>query len=126
MTTAVLTLAIGIGANAVVFSVLNTLVLRPLALPHAEQLMFLQRMPMDSPNQSYPDYRDMRDQTSAFSALAAYRMESAGLDTGKNPSTIWFYETSGTTSTSPGCSLISDDSSIARTSTVPTPRPMWS
>ena len=93
--TAVLTLAIGIGANAVVFSVLNVLVLRPLALPHAEQLMFLQRMPMDSPDQSYADYVDMRDQTTAFSGLAAYRMSSAGLDTGKNPATIWFYEASG-------------------------------
>jgi predicted permease len=93
--TAILTLAIGIGANAVVFSVLNALVIRPLALPHAEQLVFLQRMPMDSPNQSYPDYRDMRDQTSALSGLAAYRMGSANLDTGKNPATIWFYEVSG-------------------------------
>ncbi len=93
--TAVLTLAIGIGANAVVFSVLNALVLRPLALPHAEQLMFLQRMPADSPNQSYPDYRDLRDQTTAFSGLAAYRMDSAGLDGGKNPASIWFYEASG-------------------------------
>jgi predicted permease len=93
--TAVLTLAIGIGANAVVFSVLNTLVIRPLALPHAEQLMFLQHMPADSPNQSYLDYRDMRDQTSAFSGLAAYRINNGSLDTGKNPSSIWFYETSG-------------------------------
>ena len=93
--TAVLTLAIGIGANAVVFSVLNALILKPLALPHAEQLMFLERMPVDSPNQSYLDYRDMRDQTSAFSGLAAYRMESGNLDTGKSPATIWFYEVSG-------------------------------
>jgi predicted permease len=93
--TAVLTLAIGIGANAVVFSVLNALILKPLALPHAEQLMFLERMPVDSPNQSYLDYRDMRDQTSAFSGLAGYRMESGTLDTGKSPATIWFYEVSG-------------------------------
>ena len=93
--TAVLTLAIGIGANAVVFSVLNALILEPLALPHAEQLMFLERMPVDSPNQSYLDYRDMRDQTSAFSGLAAYRMESGNLDTGKSPATIWFYLVSG-------------------------------
>jgi predicted permease len=93
--TAVLTLAIGIGANAVVFSVLNALILKPLALPHPEQLMFLERMPVDSPNQSYLDYRDMRDQTSAFSGLAGYRMESGNLDTGKSPATIWFYEVSG-------------------------------
>ncbi len=93
--TAILTLAIGIGANAIVFSVLNALVLRPLALPHSEQLVFLQRMPVDSPNQSYPDYRDMRDQTSALSGLAAYRIMMGGLDTGKNPSSIWFYEASG-------------------------------
>src|SRR5579862_5069185 len=93
--TAVLTLAIGIGANAVVFSVLNALVLRPLALPHSEQLVFLERMPVDSPNQSYPDYRDLRDQTSAFSGLAGYRMASGGLGTTSNPETIWFYEASG-------------------------------
>ena len=93
--TAILTLAIGIGANAVVFSVLNALVLRPLALPQAEQLVFLQRMPVDSPNQSYPDYTDMRDQTSTLSGLAAYRISPGGLDTGKNPSAVWFYEASG-------------------------------
>lgn len=93
--TAVLTLAIGIGANSVVFSVVNALVLRPLALPHAEQLMFFQRMPVDSPDQSYPDYVDMRDRNTSFAGLAAYRMNTAGLDTGQNPSSIWFYEASG-------------------------------
>ena len=60
--TAILTLAIGIGANAVVFSVLNALILHPLPLLHGDRLVFLERMPSDSPNQSYPDYRDMRDQ----------------------------------------------------------------
>jgi len=93
--TAILTLAIGIGANAVVFSVLNALILHPLPLLHGDRLVFLERMPSDSPNQSYPDYRDMRDQNSALSGLAAYRIDSAGLDTGKDPSRIWFYEASG-------------------------------
>ncbi len=93
--TAILTLAIGIGANALVFSVLNALVLNPLPLLHGDRLVFLQRTPPDSPTQSYPDYRDMRDQTSALSGLAAYRLNSAGLDTGKNPARIWFYEASG-------------------------------
>jgi predicted permease len=93
--TAVLTLAIGIGANAVVFSVLNALVLRPLALPHAEQLLFFQREPTDSPNNSYLDYRDFQDQNTAFSGVAAYRISTAGLSTGKSASPIWIYEASG-------------------------------
>src|SRR6516162_1205345 len=41
--TAMLTLALAIGANAIVFSVLNALVLRPLKVPHAESLFMLER-----------------------------------------------------------------------------------
>src|SRR5580658_7017215 len=87
--TAVLTLAIGIGANAVVFSVVNALVLRPLALPHAEQLVFFQREPEESPDQSYLDYRDFRDQNTAFSGIAAYYITMAGLARGDSASPIW-------------------------------------
>ena len=42
--TAVLTLALAIGANAVAFSVLNALVLRPLNVPHSENLFMVQRV----------------------------------------------------------------------------------
>lgn len=91
--TAIVTLALGVGANAVVFSVLNALVLRPLALRDAGNLYFLERP--DFFSNSYPDYRDLRDHNSTLAGLAAFRIASAGLDRGKNPSVAWLYEVSG-------------------------------
>src|SRR5271156_5911154 len=58
---AVLTLALAIGANAVVFGVLNALILRPMNLPQAESLYGLEHGRNDTPMQSYPDYIDLRD-----------------------------------------------------------------
>jgi hypothetical protein len=97
---AVSTLALGIGANAVVFGVMNALVLRPLDLPQAQKLYMIERgqrgMDQDSsPMQSYPDYRDLRDRNRSFDGLIAYAIDTAGLDTGGSPSPIWLYEASG-------------------------------
>ena len=87
---AILTLALGIGANAIVFSVLNALVLRPLNVPHAQSLYMLERGPQRWPSQSYPDYRDLRDRNRTFDNLAAYQIiGTAALDTGRNPSVVW-------------------------------------
>src|SRR5580658_4828005 len=58
---AVLTLALAIGANAVVFAVLNGLVLRPLNVPDAASLFTIQHGSDKYIVQSYPDYLDMRD-----------------------------------------------------------------
>jgi predicted permease len=95
--TAVLTLALGIGANAIVFSVLNALVLRPLNVPQSQSLYMVER-PVEgqaSPSQSWPDYRDVRDRNGAFEDLIAYNIiGSVGLDTGNNPSTVWPYAVS--------------------------------
>jgi len=91
---AVLTLAVAIGANAVVFSALNGLILRPLNVPHAESLYLAQRGRDKSLNQSYPDYLDLRDRNRSFDGLVAYNISQAGLDTGKNPSRAWVYEVS--------------------------------
>ena len=91
---AVLTLAVAIGANAVVFSALNGLILRPLNVPHAESLYLTQRGRDKALNQSYPDYLDLRDRNRSFDGLVAYNISQAGLDTGKNPSRAWVYEVS--------------------------------
>src|SRR6202521_4706187 len=94
---AVLTLAVAIGANAVVFSAMNGLILRALNVPRAESLYGIERTTgkdTDS-NESYPDYLDLRDRNRSFDGLIAYTIGQAGLDTGNNPSTSWFYEVSG-------------------------------
>jgi len=97
--TAVLTLALAIGANAVVFSVLNALVLRPLNVPHSQNLFMVERpFPAGtSPSQSYPDYLDLRDRNRSFESLMSYSIQGGvGLDTGSgNPSVVWPYLVSG-------------------------------
>ncbi len=97
--TAVLTLALAIGANAVVFSVLNALVLRPLNVSHPENLFMLERpFPSGtSPSQSYPDYLDLRDRNRSFESLVSYSIQGGvGLNTGgDNPSVVWPYLVSG-------------------------------
>jgi predicted permease len=96
--TAVLTLALAIGANAIVFSVLNALILRPLNVPHADSLFMVERAygSDTTPSQSYPDYRDLRDRNHSFQALVMYNiMGGVGLDTGHgDPSVVWPYTVS--------------------------------
>jgi predicted permease len=88
--TAIMTLALAIGANAVVFSILNGLILRPVNLPHAQNLYFVQRFKY--PSHSYPDYLDLRDRNRTFESLVDYRIIGpVGIDTGGNPSTAWPY-----------------------------------
>ena len=92
---AVLTLALAIGANAVVFAVLNALILRPLNVPQAESLYTIERGPLKEEDFSYPDYLDLRDRNRSFDGLAAYILAPVGLDTGRNPTQAWSYEVSG-------------------------------
>jgi predicted permease len=94
--TAVITLALGISANAVVFSVLNGLILRPLNLPESQRLFTIQRGHDDpSPIQSYPDYLDLRDRSHSLDAVIAYAFSRVGMNTGGKASTAWLYEASG-------------------------------
>lgn len=93
--TAVLTLALGIGANVVVFSVLNSLLLQPLHFSHPERVVFVQATGNVYGVSSYPDYRDLRDRNSTFSSLAMFRIEQAGLGTAKGAQPVWGLTVSG-------------------------------
>lgn len=93
--TAILTLAVGIGANVLVFSVVNGLILRPLAVPHPENLYQVSRAEKRGDAQSYPDYRDFRDRDSSFTGLLAYTFIRAGVAAGGAPRPAWGYSASG-------------------------------
>jgi predicted permease len=79
---AVLTLALAIGANAVVFGVMDALILRPLNVPQGESL-YGTEYGLDTGFQSYPNYIDLRNRNHSFDDLAAFNFAFAGLDTGK-------------------------------------------
>ena len=92
---AIVTLAMAIGANAVVFSVLNGLILRPLNVPNAQSLYVIGRASDKASNESYANYLDLRASNRSFDDLAAVNIDQVGLDTGKNPSRVWAFEVSG-------------------------------
>ena len=82
---AVLTLTLGIGANSAIFSVIDTVLLRPLPLPRPNELAMVWGKSAQSPgreSQSFPDYLDFRDQAKTFSGLAAYSEASTVLGSG--------------------------------------------
>jgi predicted permease len=92
---AVVTLAVAIAANAVVFGILNALILHPRNAPRAESLYGIERASDKFAPESYLDYLDMRDRNRSFESLAAYALTPAGLDTGKDPSGVWGYLVTG-------------------------------
>src|SRR5258707_11337633 len=94
---AILTLALGIGANATIFSVVNAIVLRPLAVDHPDELVFLNAKSRSGefPTQSYPNYRDYRDQNQSLAGLAGYRFIPVSMSRGGTNARLWGYEITG-------------------------------
>ncbi len=71
---AVLTLALGIGSNAALYAVLESVLLRPLPYAHADRLVYIAPR-QDAPsfsNTSWLNYRDIRDQTQTLQTVAGY------------------------------------------------------
>ena len=80
---AIVTLALGMAANTTIFSVINGLILRPLPVPHAEQMTVLalqQAGTAELQSFSYPDFLDLRSQSASVGELFTYRVSLAGLN----------------------------------------------
>lgn len=92
---AVLSLALGIGVNALVFSVVNALVLRPLPIERPDQVVFVQGGGGDSPTHSFPNYRDFRDRNQTFSGLVAFRTTVMELQARDRADRVWGYLATG-------------------------------
>ena len=82
---AVLVMALGIGANTAMFSVVNAVLLRPLSFRDADRIVSVRTMwkKDGSGNQvSAPDYHDWHDQSTAFEGLANYNFGESAISTG--------------------------------------------
>lgn len=89
-TIAVITLALGIGVNAAMFSIVNGVLLRPLSYPHADRLVMLySSMPQfDQGSVSYPNFLDWQQRSRSFEQMAAYRNENYNLTGLANPERV--------------------------------------
>ncbi len=95
---AVVTLALGIGANTAIFSLVNTVLLRPLPVPHPEQLVEVFgtfHNGADYTIQSYLNYKDYRDRNDVFSGLMAYRFAPMSISHEGRNERVWGYLVSG-------------------------------
>jgi putative ABC transport system permease protein len=82
---AILTLALGIGANSAIFSVIDTVLLRPLPFPKPKELVAVwSKVAKEAEREtgSFPDYADLRDQSQMLDALASYTLSSSVLGAG--------------------------------------------
>jgi putative ABC transport system permease protein len=86
---AVVTLALGIGANTAIFSVVDAVLLRPLPYPEADRLVFLwSTMPSQGGNiggSAWPDYEGWRDRNQVFDGLAAFYNGDFNLSSAGSP-----------------------------------------
>ncbi len=102
---AVVTLALGIGANASIFSVINAILFRPLpAVERGSELVsFNETLGANTlPFLSYPNYRDFRDRNSVLTGLAAIGFVPASVGQKGNSQRMWGYTVTGNYFERPG------------------------
>jgi len=87
--TAILSIALGVGVNTVVFGVLSALILRPQPVREPERLQFVNLN--GGPGISIPAYRDIRDRNTVFDSLYVYRIThmALGNDSGDGARRVW-------------------------------------
>ena len=88
----ILTLALGIGANAAIFTVVNGVLLQPLPYPHSERLMMVwthnPRQGFDKDVGTYPNFEDWRRASQSFERMSAYHGASVTLTGSGDPAQI--------------------------------------
>jgi predicted permease len=84
---AVLTLALGIGANTAIFSLVNAVLLKPLKIQNPKEIFGCYSVDLHKPEIarafSFPNYADLRERNSVFSMLAAHNIVQVGLTEGE-------------------------------------------
>jgi putative ABC transport system permease protein len=89
---AVLTLALGIGANSAIFSVINGVILKPLGYPRPDQLLMITSqfpgLGFDKFWVSPPEYFELRERAKSFAEIGAYRSTEVNLSEGDTPERV--------------------------------------
>jgi predicted permease len=93
--TAILTVALGVAANVIVFGVIDALFFRASATPQASQLSFIQQREDADTNQSFPNYRELRARNRTFSEIGAYRFTEVGLAANGHAQPRWDLQATG-------------------------------
>ena len=86
---AILTLALGVGANTAIFTVIESVLLRPLPYPKSNRLVYVG--PADQPgfaNTSWLNYRDIRDQSRLMETVAGYSVDIGVIEGGNGPESV--------------------------------------
>src|SRR5262249_59838214 len=93
----ILTLALGIGANTAAFSLINTVLLRPIPVEHPERVFDVNPVRKNATfsNFSHALYVDMRDHNDVLEGLAVYRFAPISLSRDGGNERIWGYLVSG-------------------------------
>ena len=95
---AIISMALGIGANTSIFSLVDTALLRPLAVKEPSRLVELYGTLHNGAEwslQSYPNYKDYRDRNTVFSGLFVYRVVVSSLTVNNSSQRVWGYLVSG-------------------------------
>src|SRR5947209_10920979 len=91
---AIISMVLGIGANTSIFSLVDTVLLRPLPVKNPSELVELygtMHNGQDWSLQSYPNYKDYRDRTTVLSGLVVYRLVVSSLTVDKASNRVWGY-----------------------------------
>lgn len=94
---AIMSLALGIGANTAIFSLVNMILFRPLPVAEPERVVTVAPIRGNDAMaaHSYPNYRDLRDRNEVLSGLLAYRFAPMSLSRNNNSEKVWGYLVSG-------------------------------